>query len=240
MDATDGFGFTRTASVAFGLLAAGTWMLALFMAGMRCDDVCETGGRPAPGDAAGWRQYADSSQWTEIGVLAWVTLALAAAAIVLLYAGRHREALLAVVLHGALSLRLGALVGPEVVVTSFAGAAMVLSPRAPWEPARRDTSPPSSPALVLYGAGAVGLGWLISLLVWIATTIAARMELARLGDAEPLRFESWVAAGLCAAVLVAGAVHVVGGRPTRAALRLGALASTLAALLVAAHTAAVL
>lgn len=124
MRVTDGSGFTRAAAAVFALLAAVTWLAAGFAAGMTCDDTCETG-------AADWHQDPDAPQWTELGALAWTTLALAAAAIVLVRLGRRREALLAVVIHAAVSLRLGMLLDPGVLLPSFAGLAMVLSVRVP-------------------------------------------------------------------------------------------------------------
>lgn len=138
-------------------------------------------------------------------------------------------------LQAVLLVRLGVLNGNALwVLPSVAGAATVLSARAPR---RREVSPPAG---LIDLAGALGLGWLISLLVGNAVTIAARLEFAGAGDAGSLRFESWATAGLCATVLAGGAVHVVTGRPSRDTLRLGAVAGALAALLVAVQTAAVL
>lgn len=238
MDVTDGSSWSRAAAAWFLLLSGCVWFLALFIAGMACDDVCETGGRPLPGHGADWRQYADATQWTEIAATGWATLLLAVAVLPLLHYERLEAATFAVLIQAVLLLRLGVLEGNALwLLPSVAGAATVLSARP--QP-RRATSPSTRAANLIDAAGALTLGWLISVMVGNAETIAATLEFSGAGDAGSLPFESWATAGLCAAVLVGGAIHVVTGRPSRVTLRLAALTGAFAALLVAWESAAAL
>lgn len=245
------------AGSAFAVLSCGLWLVAWLAAGFACDDTC------SPEDArpgAEWTESYGAAQWTEIFGLGSALLVLTLVSVVLVIVGRRRAALVAVLIHLAVSVRLGLLVNTAhqdpfllnwAILAAAAGLIMVIAARAPWgegifpspRPGRDVTDGPIGALLLVADlTGALLLGWLISWLVSNAVTIGARAEFAGydLSAAEPIQFYSWTAAGLCALALVAGAVHVVTKRPSRNVLRLVAVAGALAALAVALHTASVL
>jgi hypothetical protein len=244
------------AGSAFAVLSCGLWLVAWLAAGFACDDTC------SPEDArpgAEWTESSGAAQWTEIFGLGSALLLLALVSVVLVIVGRRRAALVAVLIHIAVSVRLGLLINTAhqdtfllnwAILAATAGLIMVIAARAPWgegffpspRPARDDTHGVGVLALAADLTGALLLGWLLNRLVANAVTIGARVEFAGngLSDAEPIQFYSWFAAGLCVVVLVAGAIHVVTKRPSRAVLRLGGVAGALAALAVALYTASVL
>ena len=154
---------------------------------------------------------------TAILLFAWV-------AMVLTRRGHGRAALAVVCLHALASVRLGLLLAGGdwwswVLLAPAMGLVMALG--TPTRPGGEATARVigALPAVV-WAAGALFLGWLIQWLVGNAVTVEARLELAGfgMGALEPVRFWSWLTAALCAGVLIAAAVHVLTGRPSRTVL----------------------
>jgi hypothetical protein len=93
---------------AFVLLSLSAGLGALFFdAGMACDDTC-AGTQPPPG--ADWTQYSDAAQWSQIGLLAATSMALALATTLLVLFRRRRAAGMLIALFTAASVPLAALV----------------------------------------------------------------------------------------------------------------------------------
>ena len=94
---------SAVAGVVFVVLSCWAGGGALLVAGMTCDDTC-AGDRPPPG--SDWTEYSEAAQWSELGWLAGANILLALVSAGLVLAGRRRMALLAVLIYGAVSVRL--------------------------------------------------------------------------------------------------------------------------------------
>ncbi len=221
--------------LASGWLALAAW----FIGGMQCGDSCHDEVRAG----ATWRDSAGAPQWAEISVMGTAILLFAWVAMVLTRRGHGRAALAVVCLHALASVRLGLLLAGGdwwswVLLAPAMGLVMALG--TPTRPGGEATARVigALPAVV-WAAGALFLGWLIQWLVGNAVTVEARLELAGfgMGALEPVRFWSWLTAALCAGVLIAAAVHVLTGRPSRTVLALGGVGSAVATLAVALYSA---
>ena len=233
---------SKLARAVFVVASGWTALAAWFIGGMECDESCDIEAR----GGAGWSESAGAPQWAEIGAMGTAILLLAGLAVVLTSRGHGRAAVVVVCLHAVASVRLGLLLAGGdwwiwVLLTPAMGLVMALG--TPMQPAGQATARVigALPAVV-WAAGALLLGWAIQWLVGNAVTAEARLELAGFGmnAVEPIRFWSLLTAALCAAVLIAGAVHVLTKRPSLTVLWLGGVGGAVAALAVALYSASLL
>ena len=94
------------AGAGFVLLAAGTGLFTLLIAGFTCDETCE-GERPGPGDH--WPDYSDAWQWELVAGLGLAALVVTLAWVVAAIMGRTGLARVLALTYGAASVALAVL-----------------------------------------------------------------------------------------------------------------------------------